>query len=323
MKPFTLTAPLDVPDALDQFRAGSAYLAGGTTLVDLMKLEVLTPGHVLDISLLPMHGIRPEDGGVYIGALERMSDVAEHELITAAYPVLSQALTASASPQLRDMATIGGNLLQRTRCGYFRDPAVACNKRVPGSGCPAIEGANRMHAILGTSDACVATHPSDLAVALVALDASVELIGDGGPRRVPLAGFYRLPGAEPHLETELRAGELVAGVALPALPAARRSVYVKVRDRQSYEFALTSAAVAVAVSDGVIAEARVAAGGVGTRPWRLPAVERALAGAPMRQEAFEAAVAHAADGARPLSQNGFKAALLRRTIIRALMTLAA
>ena len=182
-----MTAPLDLPEALDQFRDGSAYLAGGTTLVDLMKLEVLTPGNVLDISLLPLRGIRTEDGGVYIGALERMSDVAEHELITAAYPVLSQALAASASPQLRDMATIGGNLLQRTRCGYYRDPAVACNKRVPGAGCPAIEGANRMHAILGTSDACVATHPSDLAVALVALDASVELIGDAGHRRVPLA----------------------------------------------------------------------------------------------------------------------------------------
>lgn len=323
MKPFTLTAPVDVPEALDQFRDGSAYLAGGTTLVDLMKLEVMTPRNVLDISQLPLRGIRPEGGGVFIGALERMSDVAEHKLIAAAYPVVSQALAASASPQVRDMATIGGNLLQRTRCGYFRDPAVACNKRRPGSGCPAIEGANRMHAVLGTSDACVAAHPSDLAVALVALDASVELIGHGGRRRLPLAGFYRLPGTEPHLETELRPGELVAGVAVPAVPGARRSVYVKVRDRQSYEFALASAAVAVDVRDGAIVEARVAAGGVGTRPWRLPAVEQALAGAPMRQEAFEAAVARAADGARPLSQNAFKPTLLQRTIIRALMTLAA
>lgn len=323
MKPFTLSAPFDVPEALDQFRDGSAYLAGGTTLVDLMKLEVMTPRSVLDISELPLRGVRAEGGGVSIGALEPMSDVAGHELITAGYPVLSQALAASASPQIRDMATIGGNLLQRTRCGYFRDPAMACNKRTPGSGCPAIEGANRMHAILGTSDACVATHPSDLAVALVALDASVELIGYGGPRRVPLADFYRLPGTEPHLETELRPGELIAGVTVPPVPGARTSVYVKVRDRQSYEFALTSAAVVVDVRDGVIAEARVAAGGVGTRPWRLPAVEQALAGAPMRQEAFEAAVARAADGARPLSQNAFKPALLRRTIIRALMTLAA
>jgi xanthine dehydrogenase YagS FAD-binding subunit len=220
------------------------------------------------------------------------------------------------------MATIGGNLLQRTRCGYFRDPDMACNKRQPGSGCPALEGANRMHAILGTSDACVAAHPSDLAVALVALDATVELIGYGGARRVPLSVFYLLPGATPDRETELRPGELIAGVTVPPVPAARRSVYVKVRDRQSYEFALTAAAVAVDVQDGVIAEARVAAGGVGTRPWRLPVVEQALAGAPMRQEAFEAAVAHAADGARPLTRNAFKSALLRRTIIRALMSLA-
>jgi xanthine dehydrogenase YagS FAD-binding subunit len=323
MRPFTLAAPRDVPEALDRFGDGSAYLAGGTTLVDLMKLEVMTPRDVLDISRLPLRGIRAEGGGVYLGALERMSDVAGHELITAAYPVLSQALTASASPQVRDMATVGGNLLQRTRCGYFRDTAMACNKRQPGSGCPAIEGANRMHAILGTSDACVAVHPSDLAVALVVLDASVELAGHGGGRRrVPLTDFYRLPGTDPHLETELHPGELIAGVTVPALPWARTSVYVKVRDRQSYEFALTSAAVAVNVRDGIIRDARVAAGGVGTRPWRLPAVEQALAGAPMRQEAFEMAVAGAADGARPLPHNAFKPALLRRTIIRALMTLA-
>ena len=323
MKPFTWAVPRDVPEALGQFGDRSAYLAGGTTLVDLMKLEVMTPRDVLDISRLPLRGIRAEGGGVYLGALERMSDVADHELITDGYPVLGQALAASASLQVRDMATIGGNLLQRTRCGYFRDPAMACNKRQPGSGCPAIEGANRTHAILGTSDACVAVHPSDLAVALVALDASVDLIGHGGGRRVPLTDFYRLPGPDPHLETELDPGELVAGVAVPALPWARRSVYVKVRDRQSYEFALTSAAVAVDVRDGRITAARVAAGGVGTRPWRLPAVEQALAGAPMRQEAFETAVAHAADEARPLAHNAFKPALLRRTIIRALMTLAA
>jgi xanthine dehydrogenase YagS FAD-binding subunit len=323
MRPFTFGAPPDVPAALDQFREGSAYLAGGTTLVDLMKLEVMTPRQVLDIGALSLRGIRGlRDGSGYIGALERMSDAARHELIVSAYPVLAQALAASASPQIRDMATIGGNLLQRTRCGYFRDTAMPCNKRQPGSGCPAIEGANRMHAVLGTSDACVATHPSDLAVALVALDASVELIRPGGRRRVRLADFYRLPGAEPHLENDLRAGELIAGVVVPALPWARRSAYVKVRDRQSYEFALTSAAVALDVSDGVIRDARIAAGGVGTRPWRLPAVERALTGGLMQRETFEAAAAHAADGARPLAHNGFKPALLRRTIIRALSSLA-
>ncbi len=323
MKAFTFATPRDVREALETYQDGSAYLAGGTTLVDLMKLEVMTPRQVLDIGALPLCGIRAGDGGWFIGALERMSDVAGHEPLTAAYPVLGQALGASASAQLRDMATIGGNLLQRTRCGYFRDPVMPCNKRQPGSGCSAVDGANRMHAILGTSDACVATHPSDLAVALVALDALVELTGRDGPRRIRLADFYRLPGPTPHLENELRPGELIAGVLVPDLPWARRSVYVKVRDRRSYEFALTSAAVALDISGGMIRAARVAAGGVGTRPWRLPAVERALVGAPMREEAFEAAVSYAADGARPLAHNTFKPALLRRTIIRALMSLAA
>jgi xanthine dehydrogenase YagS FAD-binding subunit len=323
MRPFTLSVPSDLRETLGQYEDGAAYIAGGTTLVDLMKLEVMTPRAVLDISRLALRGISERGGGLYIGALEPMSDVAAHELVTTGYPVLAQALEASASPQIRDMATIGGNLLQRTRCGYFRDVAMPCNKREPGSGCPAIEGANRMHAILGTSDSCVATHPSDLAVALVALDATVQLTGPVGSRGVPLAAFYRLPGSEPHRENELLPGELIAGVTVPPVPAARHSVYVKVRDRQSYEFALTSAAVAVQVQDGAIAEARVAAGGVGTRPWRLTAVEQALAGAPMRQQAFEEAAALAADGARPLAHNAFKPELLRRTIIRALMTLAA
>ncbi len=323
MRAFTFAAPGNVREALERYGDGAAYLAGGTTLVDLMKLEVVTPQQVLDIAGLPLRGIRAgDDGGLYVGALERMSDVAAHELVSGPYPVLAQALTQSASPQIRHMATIGGNLLQRTRCGYFRDTATPCNKRLPGSGCPAIEGANRGHAILGTSDACVAAHPSDLAVALVALDASVHLIGREGERQVPLTGFYRLPGTTPHVENELRPGELIAGVSVPALEWARRSAYVKVRDRQSYEFALTSAAVALDVAGDVIRAARVAVGGVGTRPWRLPAVEEALAGRRPAVETFESAAALAAEGARPLSHNGFKTALLPRTIVRALMTLA-
>ncbi|MEU6716453.1 xanthine dehydrogenase family protein subunit M [Nonomuraea sp. NPDC046802] len=322
MRPYTFAAARSVGEALEQARDGSAYLAGGTTLVDLMKLEVLTPAHVVDITAVPLHGIRADAKGLSIGAMERMADVAGHDLVAGPYPMLAEALRQSASPQIRNMATIGGNLLQRTRCGYFRDPATPCNKREPGSGCPAVDGHNRSHAILGTSDACVATHASDLAVALVALDAQLSLRGPGGERTLPLAGFYRLPGDTPHLENELRPGELVTGVSVPALPWARRSTYVKVRDRQSYEFALCSAAVAVNVTGGVIREARVAAGGVGTRPWRLPAVEQALKGRPMRTETFEAAAAHAVGGARPLSRNAFKAALLRRTIVRALVHLA-
>jgi xanthine dehydrogenase YagS FAD-binding subunit len=319
MRPFTFTAPDTVPDALAGSGEGSAYLAGGTTLVDLMKLEVLTPRQVVDIRSLPLRGVRADAEGLHLGALEPMADVAVHPLVAEGYPLLASALNQSASTQIRAMATIGGNLLQRTRCGYFRDTASPCNKRVPGSGCPAISGANRTHAILGTSEACAATHASDLAVALVALDASVDLLGTDGSRRVRLADFYLLPGDTPHLENALREGELISGVTVPALPWARRSTYVKVRDRQSYEFALTSAAVALDIDGGVIREARVAAGGVGTRPWRLPAVEDALTGRPPAQETYEAAVEHAADGARPLARNGFKAELLRRTIVRALL----
>ncbi|GAA2121451.1 FAD binding domain-containing protein [Actinomadura alba] len=322
MRPITFTALSTVREALERPAGGSAYLAGGTTLIDLMKLEVMTPSHVLDIRRLPLRGIRRQSDTLVIGAMEHMSDVADHELVTGAYPVLAEALVQSASPQIRNMATIGGNLLQRTRCGYFRDTTTPCNKRAPGSGCPAIDGENRMHAIFGTSDACVATHPSDLAVALVALEASVLLRSRSGERSVRLDDFYRLPGSTPHQENQLLPGELVMGVSVPALSWARRSTYVKVRDRRSYEFALTSAAVAVDVKHGLIADARVAVGGVGTKPWRLSGVERALKGRPMRQDTFESAVARAADGARPLSHNGFKPALLRRTIVRALVKLA-
>jgi xanthine dehydrogenase YagS FAD-binding subunit len=235
------------------------------------------------------------------------------------YPVISRALLLSASQQLRNMASIGGNLLQRTRCGYFRDVNVPCNKREPGSGCPAVSGANRMHAILGTSDSCVATHASDLAVALVALDAEVRLAGTSGTRTVRLADFYRLPGDTPEVENDLRPDELITEVVVPRLDWARRSTYVKVRDRQSYEFALCSAAVALDIRESRVVDARVAVGGVATRPWRLTAVEAALRGAPATEAAFEDAASVAADGARPLPGNGFKVSLLKRTVVRALI----
>ncbi|MFE0021112.1 FAD binding domain-containing protein [Amycolatopsis sp. NPDC059021] len=314
MRPFDLTAPTTVEAAL---ATPGTFLAGGTTLVDLMKLNVLTPPRVLDINALPLRGIDTGDG-LRIGALERMSDIAAHPGV---YPVISRALLLSASQQLRNMASIGGNLLQRTRCTYFRDVATPCNKRHPGSGCPAISGANRMHAVLGTSDHCVATHASDVAVALVALDAEIRLANEHGERTVKLADFYRLPGETPEVENDLRPGELITEVVVPRLDWAARSTYVKVRDRQSYEFALCSAAVALDIRDSHIVDARVAAGGVATVPWRLPEVEAALRGAPATLASFEAAAALAAEGAKPLSMNGFKVSLLKRTVIRALLEL--
>ncbi|MDT7584765.1 MAG: xanthine dehydrogenase YagS FAD-binding subunit, partial [Pseudonocardiales bacterium] len=282
MRPFELTAPATVEAAL---AAPGTFLAGGTTLVDLMKLNVLTPRHVQDINALPLRGIDTTDG-LRIGALERMSDIAAHPGV---YPVISRALLLSASQQLRNMASIGGNLLQRTRCTYFRDVAMPCNKRQPGSGCPAVSGANRMHALLGTSDSCVATHASDVAVALVALGAEIRLVSAAGSRTVTLADFYRPPGDSPEVENDLRPGELIAEVLVPRLDWASRSTYVKVRDRQSYEFALCSAAVALDVRDARIVDARVAVGGVATVPWRLESVEAALRGAPVSLESFEAA----------------------------------
>ncbi|HWD07044.1 MAG TPA: xanthine dehydrogenase family protein subunit M [Amycolatopsis sp.] len=314
MRPFELTAPTTVDDALT---AGGTFLAGGTTLVDLMKLNVLTPEHVQDINDLPLRGIDTSDG-LRIGALERMGDVARHPGV---YPAISRALLLSASQQLRNMASIGGNLMQRTRCSYYRDVTAPCNRRDPGSGCSALTGVNRMHAILGTSDACVATHASDLAVALVALDAEVALSSEAGTRTVELADFYRVPGDTPEIEHDLRPGELITEIRVPRLDWAENSTYVKVRDRQSYEFALASAAVALDVRDGVIADARVAVGGVATVPWRLPAVEEALRGEPATEEAFTRAAASAADGARPLAFNTFKISLVKRTVVRALLEL--
>jgi xanthine dehydrogenase YagS FAD-binding subunit len=298
--------------------ASVRFLAGGTTLVDLMKLGVERPERVIDINRLGLDGIhKQDDGSLFVGATARNSDLAHHLLVRTGYAALSQAILAGASTQLRNAATTAGNLLQRTRCMYFRDPASACNKRKPGSGCPAIAGANRMLAILGTSDACVATNPSDMAVAMLAYDAVVHVQAASGTRQIPLADFYVLPGQRPDIETVLVPGDLVTHVTLPSPPAGERSVYLKLRDRASYEFALVSAAAAVTLSDGKIASVRFALGGVGTRPWRIGEAERALAGAAPSEAAFRNAADICLKGARPQSHNGFKIELAKRAIVHA------
>jgi xanthine dehydrogenase YagS FAD-binding subunit len=297
----------------------SAFIAGGTNLVDLMKIDVMGPKELVDINQLPMRGVTLDNDGLRIGALEKMAYVAEQPDVVGHFPVISQALLKSASAQLRNMASIGGNLMQRTRCGYFRDVVMPCNKRDPGSGCPAFAGENRMHAILGVGNACCATHPSDLAVALVALDASVDLQGPKGTRSIKLDDFYLLPEETPDREHAIEPGELITGVTVPHTSWYRRSAYLKIRDRESYEFALCSAAVALDMDGPQIRDARIAAGGVGTKPWRLPEVAQALIGKRASQETFERAAGIAAKGARPLNQNGFKVTLLKRTLTRALL----
>ncbi|MFM0392052.1 FAD binding domain-containing protein [Paraburkholderia phytofirmans] len=295
------------------------FLAGGTTLLDLMKLNVERPTRVVDISRLPLDSIEAlPDGGVTIGATARNADLALHPLIHAPYTVLSQALLAGASAQLRNMATTGGNLLQRTRCVYFRDTAMPCNKREPGSGCPAIQGFNRTLAILGASDACIATNPSDMNVALTALDATIHVEGTDGARSIAIDDFFVLPGATPERENVLEAGELITHVTLPPLPAGARSVYLKLRDRASYEFALASAAVVVTLDGGRIEHVRVALGGVGTRPWHALEAEAVLRGATPDAATFRKAADAALANAKPQSQNGFKVELARRCIVHAL-----
>jgi xanthine dehydrogenase YagS FAD-binding subunit len=300
-------------------RTESVFIAGGTNLVDLMKIDVMEPKELVDINQLPMRGISLDGAGLRIGALEKMAYVAERPEVVEHFPVISQALLKSASAQLRNMASIGGNLMQRTRCGYFRDVVMPCNKRVPGSGCPAFAGENRMHAILGIGNACCATHPSDLAVALVALDASIKLKGPKGTRSIKLADFYLLPGDTPDREHDIEPGELITEITVPHASWYRRSAYLKIRDRESYEFALCSAAIALDLDGQTIRDARIAAGGVGTKPWRLPEVTQALVGKRVGQDTFERAVEIATNGARPLGQNAFKVTLLKRTLTRALI----
>jgi xanthine dehydrogenase YagS FAD-binding subunit len=321
MHPFAFQIAEDARAAQQAVRANpnARFVAGGTSLIDLMKLNVEQPAVVVDINALPLAQIQElPDGGVRVGATVRNSDMANHELIRTRYPLLSQALLAGASAQLRNMATTGGNLMQRTRCYYFRDTAMACNKRSPGSGCAAMDGYNRIHAILGTSTHCIATHASDMCVALAALDAVVQVDGPRGARTIPVTEFHVLPGDHPELETVLEPGELITAVAIPALPFATRSVYIKVRDRASYAFALASAAVALDVRGETIREARIALGGVGTKPWRARRAERALAGAKPGTAAFQAAADAALEGAIARAHNGFKIELAKRTLIRAL-----
>ncbi len=298
--------------------AGAKFIAGGTAILDLMKDRVENPTLLVDINALALRAVEQRDDGLHIGALARMSDVAAHPLVRDGFPVIAIALEQAASPQLRDMASIGGNLLQRTRCPYFRDPAAPCNKRAPGTGCGALAGERRRQAVLGTSDSCIATHASDLAVALVALDASVQVAGLHGNRAIALRDFYREPGDTPNVETALEPGELITEVAVPALAYARRSTYVKVRDRAQYDFALASAAVALDLEGGTIREARVALGGVATIPWHAPAAERALAGALAAREHFERAAEAALAGACGCGQNDYKILLAKRTLVRAL-----
>ncbi|HEY9720671.1 MAG TPA: xanthine dehydrogenase family protein subunit M [Oscillatoriaceae cyanobacterium] len=299
-------------------RPGAVFLAGGTSLVDLMQLGVLRPEAVVDLNGLPEASIRVGPEGAWLGALARNSDVAAHAELRAAYPLLAEALLAGASPQLRHMATVGGNLMQRVRCPYYRDTAFACNRREPGTGCAAIGGCRRGHAVLGTSPHCIATHPSDMAVALAALEAEVEVQGPHGDRRVSFEDFYRLPGDTPHRATTLAPDELITGVWLPPLPFARRSGYLKVRDRASFDFALASAAAAVDWRDGVIHDVRLALGGVATRPWRAHAAERVLLGQPASPALFLRAADAELAAARPFEANAFKVPLARRTIARLL-----
>ena len=326
MNNFTYLQASQAKDATAAVRdnKNAAFIAGGTTLLDLMKLNVENHGQLVDINMLPFKGIEATTDGLRIGALERMSDVGEHPLVMQQYPVISQSLLLAASPQLRNMASIGGNLLQRTRCGYFRDTAFPCNKRQPGSGCPAQDGENHGLAILGGSKSCIATFPGDLAVALVALDAVLLLENTKGKqRRVPLVDFHLLPGNTPQHETVLEPGELIVSVLVPAAAHARKSLYLKVRERTSYAYALASAAVGLDVQAGQIRSARVALGGVGTKPWRSVAAEKVLTGAPATEATFRAAAAAALREAQPREQNRFKVELAQNTLVRALTEVAA
>lgn len=324
MQPFTLERTTD-PDAAVQAiteNLEAKFIGGGTNLVDLMKEGVEAPSHLIDINRLPLIGVEslPDTGGVRIGAIARNSHVANDRLIRERYTMLSEAFLAGASPQLRNMATVGGNLLQRTRCFYFTDPTFPCNKRIPGSGCPAIEGFNRIHAILGTSDHCIATHPSDMCVALAALDAIMRIKGANGERVIPINDFYRLPGETPHLETVLEHGELITAVDLPPIPFAKNSHYLKLRDRTSYAFALVSVAVALDITNGIIRQARLALGGVAPKPWRAISAEAVLVGSRATEATFTQAAAATVRDARPYEYNAFKVEMAQHAIVRALTT---
>jgi xanthine dehydrogenase YagS FAD-binding subunit len=327
MKTFEFIRPVDPAAAVAtaaqarsaQQGAEVRFVAGGTTLLDLMKLNVETPARLLDINRLPLDKIEATpDGGLKIGATVRNSDLAHHLTVQRDYAVLSQAILAGASTQLRNMATTAGNLLQRTRCMYFRDTAMPCNKREPGTGCPAITGSNRSLAVLGTSENCIATNPSDMCVALAALEATIHVLGSKGLRAIPIGDFHLLPGNTPQRETVLDPGDLITHVTLPAPLTGSKQVYLKLRDRASYEFALASAAVVITLAGQNVTRARIALGGVGTKPWRSPEAETALVGQPANGANFRKAAEAALRDAKPQSQNALKIELARRCLAHAL-----
>jgi xanthine dehydrogenase YagS FAD-binding subunit len=329
MKSFEFSRPADAASAVAtaakaktaQQGANIRFIAGGTTLVDLMKLSVETPAQLVDINRLPLDKIEATpNGGLRIGATVRNSDLANDVTVNRDYSVLSQAILAGASAQLRNMATTAGNLLQRTRCVYFRDPAMPCNKREPGSGCPAITGHNRMLAVLGTSEHCIATNPSDMCVAMTALEATIHIQGPSGSRAVAIGDFHLLPGETPERETVLEPGDLITHVELPPPKSGSKHFYLKLRDRASYEFALASAAVILEIGNGTVTSARIALGGVGTKPWRSPEAESALVGQLASTASFRKAAEAAMRGAKPQSENGFKVELAKRCLTHALDT---
>jgi len=325
VRPFRYARAADEPGAVAAVaEPGAKFLGGGTNLVDLMRLGVETPSLLVDVTRLPLHRVEPlEDGGLRIGAGVRNSDLAADPRIRDRYPALAEAVLAGASGQLRNLATTGGNLMQRTRCAYFQDVTMPCNKRAPGSGCPAVEGEHRNLAILGHSEHCVATHPSDMAVALAAFDATVRVVGSDGARDIPLAEFHRLPGDAPERDTVLRDDELIVAVDLPRLPVAARSRYRKVRERASFAFALVSVAAALEVRDGRIADVRIAFGGLAHRPWRAAVAEDVLRGAVAGSEAFVAAADAELAAARPLRDNAYKVGMAGAALVQTLEELAA
>jgi xanthine dehydrogenase YagS FAD-binding subunit len=295
----------------------AAFLAGGTNLIDLMKRGVTAPSRLVDINALPLSTVEKTATGIRIGALAKNSDVAEHSLVVKGFPLLSMAFKAGASPQLRNMATVGGNMMQRTRCGYFYDTAMPCNKRDPGSGCGAIGGYNRMHAIFGTSDQCIAVHPSDMCVALAALDATVTIAGPKGERSLPFVDFHRLPGDTPQKDNNLQKGELITGIQIPDNRFSAHSHYLKIRDRASYAFALVSVAAALEIKGNIIQDARLAMGGVAHKPWRLVEAEKFLKGQPATTASFEKAAAIAMKNAKGYGSNNFKLKLAPNAIVEA------
>lgn len=321
MRPFTYHRAVDLDDAIEVFArdgAKSSYIGGGTSLVDLMKIDAVDVANLVDLNRIGVVEIKRVNGGISIGALAKNSDVAHHPIIEKEYPILSQALLNGASVQLRNMATVGGNLMQRSRCPYFRDTSMKCNKREPGTGCPAIEGFSRLHAILGVSDYCISAHPSDMCVALVALDATMRLRGPNGMREVAVKDFYLLPEDHPDRETVIEPGELIISVEIPPSKFSANSHYIKIRDRSSFTFAIVAVAACLELEGTRIQDCRVVLGGVGTKPWRAETVEKLLIGQSASRELFTAAAAESVRGARASKHNKFKLELTPRTVARAL-----